>query len=75
MQETLEIRIATPEDLHTVMELALSACDENGFVNPNPQKLLAEIWPALNRDHGLVGLISTPGGKAAIFLLMPNAGV
>ena len=49
MQETLEIRIATPDDVHTVMELALSACDENGFVNPNPQKLLAEIWPALNR--------------------------
>jgi GNAT superfamily N-acetyltransferase len=70
MQETLEIRIATPEDVHTVMELALSACDENGFVNPNPQKLLAEIWPALNRDHGLVGIISTPGGKAEGAILL-----
>lgn len=63
MTDTLVIRIATPEDVHDVMALALSACDENGFVDPNPEKLLAEIWPALNRDHGLVGLIGEPDGK------------
>jgi len=39
------------------MDLALQACDENGFVNPNPQKLLAEIWPALNLESGIVGII------------------
>jgi GNAT superfamily N-acetyltransferase len=63
MSDTLVIRIATPEDVHDVMNLALSACDENGFVDPNPEKLLAEIWPALHRDHGLVGLIGEPDGK------------
>lgn len=63
MSEELTIRLATPNDVHDVMALALSACDENGFVDPNPQKLLAEIWPALNLDHGLVGLIGKEGGK------------
>lgn len=63
MSEELTIRLATPADVHDVMSLALSACDENGFVDPNPEKLLAEIWPALNRDHGLVGIIGKEGQK------------
>jgi hypothetical protein len=63
MSEELTIRLATPADVHDIMSLALSACDENGFVDPNPEKLLAEIWPALNRDHGLVGMIGKEGGK------------
>jgi hypothetical protein len=63
MNDNLIIRIATPEDVDDVMNLAMSACDENGFVNPDPKKLLAEIWPALKQDHGLVGLIGEAGGK------------
>jgi hypothetical protein len=63
MSEDLGVRIGTPEDIHPMMELALQACDENGFVDPNPQKLLAEIWPALNQDDGLVGIIQDEGGK------------
>ena len=61
--EDLKIRIGTPDDVDGMMELALEACDENGFIEPNPQKLLAEIWPALNLDHGLVGIIGKPGVK------------
>jgi len=45
------------------MALALSACDENGFVSPNPEKLLQEIWPALNLDRGLLGIIGNTGEK------------
>jgi hypothetical protein len=63
MLEELNVRIGTPEDVHDMMDLALKACDENGFVEPNPKKLLAEIWPALNLDHGLVGIIQDDGGK------------
>lgn len=63
MSQELSIRLATPADVHDVMSLALSACDENGFVDPNPEKLLAEIWPALNLDHGLVGIIGEEGGS------------
>jgi hypothetical protein len=61
MSDDLGVRIGTPEDIHPMMELALQACEENGFVDPNPQKLLAEIWPALNLDHGLVGIIQDEG--------------
>jgi hypothetical protein len=62
MTEIQGIRIGTPADVHPMMELAMKACDENGFVNPNPQKLLADIWPALNLDNGLVGIIEDEGG-------------
>jgi hypothetical protein len=63
MSEDFGVRIGTPEDVHPMMELALQACEENGFVDPNPHKLLAEIWPALNLDHGLVGIIQDGGGE------------
>jgi hypothetical protein len=46
-----------------MMDLAMQACDENGFVDPNPQKLLAEIWPALNLENGIVGIIQDEGGS------------
>lgn len=57
MAEIFKVRIGTPNDVHAMMDLALSACDENGFVSPNPEKLLQEIWPALNQDRGLIGII------------------
>ena len=63
MTNDLGVRIGGPEDVDAIMELALSACKENGFVNPSPQKLLHEIWPALNLDHGLLGVIGKEGEK------------
>ena len=63
MQNDLGIRVGTPDDVDAIMEIALSACEENGFVDPNPAKLLSEIWPALNLDKGLLGVIGEPGGK------------
>jgi hypothetical protein len=74
MSEKLNIRLGVPEDVHDVMDLALSACDENGFVHPNPEKLLAEIWPALNYDRGLIGLIGPEGQKpeGAVLLRIGN---
>ena len=61
--EDLKIRIGVPADVHDIMELALQACDENGFVEPDADKLLAEIWAALNHDNGLVGVIGENGSK------------
>jgi hypothetical protein len=63
MAEELNIRIGTLDDVDDIMELALSACDENGFVEPNPAKLLNEIYPALNLHYGLVGIIGHKGKK------------
>jgi len=57
MQPELKVWVGNPEDVHDIMDLAMQACDENGFVEPNPTRLLAEIWPALNREKGIVGLV------------------
>lgn len=72
--EKLSVRIGTPDDVDGVMELALSACEENGFVNANPIKLLEQIWAALNKDHGIIGIIGEIGQKpeAAILLRIVN---
>jgi hypothetical protein len=64
MANSLGVRIGTPADVHKMMDLALAACDENGFIEPNPAKLLQEIWPALNQERGLVGII--PGKEDAL---------
>jgi hypothetical protein len=63
MLDNLGVRIGVPEDVHPMMDLALKACDENGFVDPNPEKLLAEIWPALNLHDGIVGIIQDEGDR------------
>ena len=59
-----EVRIAVPRDLQALMGLSLASCEENGFVNPNPEKLANEIWPALHLDHGVVGIIEDANGQA-----------
>ena len=66
----LKIRIGTPEDLDEIMRIALDACEENAFLPPNPQRLLMDIWPALNRDKGLIGIISQPNGPAEGVILL-----
>lgn len=59
----LVVRVGTPEDVHDVMELALMGSKENGFVNPNPTKMLDDVYNALSRNHGIMGLIGPPGEK------------
>lgn len=65
-----QVRTGTPDDVHPMMDLALSACEENGLTNPDPMKLLSEIWASLNLVHGIVGIIGQPGEaiEAAILL-------
>jgi len=59
--DDLGVRIGQPEEVHEIMDLALAACSENGFANPNPVKLLGQIWSALNLDNGIMGIIGEPG--------------
>ena len=59
--EDLHIRIGTPDDVHEVMSLAIMVSEENGFLNPDPERILGEVWAALNRDHGIIGIIGEPG--------------
>lgn len=62
MTETLTVRTGTLNDLEEMMELAMLACDENGFANPSQAKLLQDIYPALCQDHGIVGIVGEHGG-------------
>jgi hypothetical protein len=60
--DELVIRLATVEDMDEVMKLAVTACEENGFLNASTELLAREIWPALCQDHGLCPVIGTAGG-------------
>jgi len=73
MATELNVRVGTSEDVHDIMALALSACEENGFVNPNPSKLLAEIWHGLTLENGVVGVIGEPGKPEGAVLLRIGA--
>lgn len=56
------VRIGAPADVDGVMRLALMGASENGLVNPNQRKILEHVWAALNRDHGIMGVIGPVGG-------------
>jgi N-acetylglutamate synthase-like GNAT family acetyltransferase len=62
MSDDLQIRLATADDLDEVMRLAITACEENGFLNASAELLAREIYPALVQDHGLCPVIGKPGG-------------
>lgn len=70
MNNEITVRVGTPDDVDGMMTLALAACKENGLTNPNPVKLLYEIWSGLTREHGIVGIIGEPNKEfeAAILL-------
>lgn len=62
-EDNLHIRLATTEDMAEVMKLAVTACQENGFLNASTELLAREIWPALCQDHGLCPVIGPPTGE------------
>lgn len=61
MTDEVKVRTATPEDVHQLMEMGIAANDEVGICKANPEKLLLDIWPALNLHDGIVGVIGKPG--------------
>lgn len=68
--EELQIRLATPNDVHKIMSLAILGCEEAGVKNPNQMSLLEDIWPALHADKGLIGIIGKPEGEIEGFVLL-----
>jgi N-acetylglutamate synthase-like GNAT family acetyltransferase len=70
MDTELSIRLATPDDLDEVMQLAFMACEDNGFLDYSPELLAREIYPALCLDHGLFPVIGPPGGEIQGFVLL-----
>lgn len=65
----IRVRVGTPGDIHEMMDIAMLACEENGFTQPNPGKLLNEIWAALNLHYGIIGIISGDTGIEGAVLL------
>lgn len=72
--QPLIVRVGTPDDLHDVMDLAVMGAEENGFLKADASKLLYDIWPALHRDQGIMGLVNYPGSKpvGAVLLRVIN---
>lgn len=68
--DDVRVRVGTPEDLDQVMEMAIMVCRENGIFEPNTNKILADIWPSLHRELGLVGVIGEPGEQLEGFVLL-----
>lgn len=68
MTEEIKVRVGTLADLDEMMELAMMATDENAFAKPSPQKLLADIYPALMQQHGIVGIIGDHVIEGAVLL-------
>ena len=63
MSDDYKVRVATPEDIHELMEMGIAANDEIGVAKANPQKLLFDIWPMLHRQGGIIGVIGKPGER------------
>lgn len=66
----LVIRLATTEDMPEVMKLAVMACEENGFLDASLPLLAQTLWPALNQDGGLCGIIGDPGKALEAFVVL-----
>jgi GNAT superfamily N-acetyltransferase len=70
--DDIHVRLGTPEDLDGMMKMAMEATYENGFLDPDPAKLLQQIYPSLQMDGGVIGIIGKPGERieAAILIRM-----
>lgn len=68
--DDVKVRVATPEDLEAIMEMAFMVCKENGISYPNIDKIVADVWPSLHQDGGLVGVIGAPGDQLEGFVLL-----
>ena len=67
---SVQVRVGTPEDVHAMVDIAMMAARENGIVSPDPIMLLQDLWPALNKDRGIVGIIGAPGKQIEAAVLL-----
>jgi GNAT superfamily N-acetyltransferase len=61
MDSGISVRIGTPEDLDQVMVMAKMMHDEIGITSLETEKVLPDVWAALNLDRGIMGVIGEPG--------------
>jgi hypothetical protein len=70
MTEEIHVRTAVPADFAALMHLASQVSKENGIFEPTIEMVAADIWAALNRDHGIIGVIGPMGGELEGFVLL-----
>lgn len=70
-EPVVTVRTGVLEDLDAMMRLADSAASDNGFLRAAPGKILHDVYSALTRQGGIVGVIGEPGGEleAAVLLM------
>jgi len=59
----VKVRIALPQDYPQIEKLALEANEEIGLASPVLEKIRAGLWPLVNRQGGLIGVIGPVGGE------------
>ena len=72
MQDDIAIRLASDDEVHDVMKLALMAAEENGFLDATAELLLQTVYPSLlgaQHSNGLCGVIGEPGKLEAFVVL------
>lgn len=74
MDDNLEIRLATVDDMDEVMRLAITACKENSFLEASAELLAREIYPALCQDHGICAVIGPKGTNKIEGLVLIRMG-
>lgn len=70
MEESVQVRIGTPHDLDGVMALAHLIHAEIGVTDLSIDKVLPDVWAALNRDRGVMGVIGPVGGELQAGILL-----
>lgn len=70
MTEEVKVRVGTPEDLPALLALADEVARENGITEPDYNRVMAEMWASLHQDHGIIGVVGSPGGELEAFVLL-----
>lgn len=60
-EDNIVVRTGTIDDLDAVMKIAFMASEESGVRNPDPYLLLQDIYPSLQLENGIIGIIGAPG--------------
>jgi hypothetical protein len=68
--DNVTVRLATVAELPALMPLAVAAAEENGFLTARKEYLVRALWPALNQDHALCGVIGPVNGPLEGFVLL-----
>jgi GNAT superfamily N-acetyltransferase len=64
------VRVATADEVHAVMKLALMGCAENEFMPHSEQRVLEDVYAALVLEHGICGVIGPVGGELEAAVLL-----